>query len=125
MVTKRVLVPERLRRPPATGFSWVDRRFLPEHAAALSREALVLYLFLAAVSDKDGLSFWSDVRAASSLRCSEAALASARDELVQRDLVAYACPLTQVLALPAPRVARSGGEAERLGEILRRLRDRA
>ena len=33
MIQKRVLVPSRLRRPPATGWSWVDRRFLREHAA--------------------------------------------------------------------------------------------
>jgi hypothetical protein len=124
VTAKRLLIPARVRRPPASGFSWVDRHFLREHAAGLSKDALLLYLFLAAVSDKDGLSFWSDTRTASSLRMPEVAVASARDELVQRDLVAYVCPLTQVLALPAPRVARAGGEVERLGEILRRLRDR-
>ena len=31
MPQKPILVPERLRRPPATGWSWVDRRFLREH----------------------------------------------------------------------------------------------
>lgn len=31
MIKKRILVPERLRRPPATGWSWIDRRFLREH----------------------------------------------------------------------------------------------
>ncbi len=30
MIQKRILVGERLRRPPATGWSWVDRRFLRE-----------------------------------------------------------------------------------------------
>ena len=39
MIPKRILVPERLRRPPATGWSWVDRRFLREHGERLSREA--------------------------------------------------------------------------------------
>jgi hypothetical protein len=99
----------------------VDRRFLREHSAALSKDALLLYLFLAAVSDKNGLSFWGDARTATYLRMTEAAVASARDELVRRDLVAYSVPLTQVLALPEPRVARAGGEAESLGDILRRL----
>ena len=60
MIQKRILVPERLRRPPATGWSWVDRRFLREHGDYLSREAILLYLFFAAVADRHGLSFYSD-----------------------------------------------------------------
>lgn len=121
MTTKRLLIAGRVRRPPSSGFSWVDRRFLREHAAALSKDALLLYLFLAAVSDKDGLSFWGDARTATYLRMIDEAVASARDELVRRDLVAYAAPLTQVLALPEPRVERADAGTERLGDILRRL----
>jgi hypothetical protein len=32
MIPKRILVPARLRRPSAPGWSWVDRRFVREHA---------------------------------------------------------------------------------------------
>ena len=60
MTRKPILVPSRLRRPPATGWSWVDRRFVREHMAYLSREAVLLYFFLSAVADKHGLSFYSD-----------------------------------------------------------------
>ena len=60
MIPKHILVPQRLRRPPATGWSWVDRRFLREHGDQLSRDAILLYLFLAAVADRHGLSFYSD-----------------------------------------------------------------
>ena len=35
MITKRILVPGRLRRPPTTGWSWMDRRFVSEHMAQL------------------------------------------------------------------------------------------
>ena len=52
MIEKRVLVPERLRRPPATGWSWIDRRFLREHDEYLSGGAVLLYLFLATVADR-------------------------------------------------------------------------
>ena len=38
MIQKRILVAERLRRPPATGWSWLDRRFLREHGDQLSRD---------------------------------------------------------------------------------------
>lgn len=106
MLQKRVLVPDRVRRPPAEGFSWVDRRFLRELASRLSGDAVFLYLFLAAVSDRQGLSFYGDTTLAVRLRIQEEAVVAARDELVTHDLVAFQAPLTQVLSLPRGRVER-------------------
>ena len=105
MIDKRILVAQRLRRPPATGWSWVDRRFLREHGDHLSREAMLLYLFLAAVADRHGLSFYSDHTLTSRLRLSLPALEQARQELLDRDLIAYQLPLVQVLSL-----AGAGGQ---------------
>src|SRR5437870_10883711 len=102
MIQKRILVPERLRRPPASGWSWVDRRFLREHGDYLSRDAVLLYLFLAVVADRHGLSFYSDHTLTSRLRLSQEALQRARQELLDRDLIAQQLPLVQVLSLPAP-----------------------
>jgi len=116
MIVKRLLIPERRRTLPRQGFSWIDRRFVREFAPALSQEALLLYFFLAAVSDKDGLSFYQPLTLAGRLRLSEAQIANARNELIDRDLIAVQLPLTQVLALPAPRLER--GDPRRLGEIL-------
>src|SRR2546427_12424168 len=101
MIAKRLLVPQRLRRPPATGWSWVDRRFLREHGDHLSREAILLYLFLAAVADKHGLSFYSDNTLSSRLQLPLPALEKARQELLERDLIAYELPLVQVLSVPS------------------------
>jgi hypothetical protein len=106
MIEKHLLVPQRLRRPPATDWSWVDRRFLREHGDHLSREALLLYWFRAAVADRHGLSFYSDHTLASRLRLSQPALERAREELLQRDLIAHQLPLVQVLSLPSPGVRR-------------------
>jgi hypothetical protein len=106
MIQKHILVPERLRRPPATGWSWLDRRFLREHGDYLSREAVLLYLFLAAVADRHGLSFYSDHTLTSRLRLSQPVLTRAREELLDRDLIAQQLPLVQVLALPSPGVRR-------------------
>ena len=72
MIEKRLLVPDRVRRPPREGFSWIDRRFLHEYAARLSGEAVFLYLFLAAVSDQHGLSFYRDTTIAVRLRMQRA-----------------------------------------------------
>jgi hypothetical protein len=124
MIQKHLLVPQRLRRPPRTGWSWVDRRFLREHGDQLSRDAILLYLFLAAVADRHGLSFYSDNTLTSRLRLSASALAQAREELLGRDLIAHQLPLVQVLSLPEPSVQRRpepGQGLMMLGDIFRQL----
>ena len=106
-IIKRLLITDRVRHPPVDGFSWVDRRFLRDFAARLSGDAVFLYFFLAAVSDKQGLSFYADSTLAVRLRIGEPAVVRARDELIAADLVAYRAPLTQVLSLPVSRVQRA------------------
>ena len=126
MIHKRILIPERLRRPPTTGWSWVDRRFLSEYAERLSGNAVSLYFVLCAAADKHGLSFYGDGTLSARLRITPAAVDQAREELLARDLIAHQAPLTQVLALPpnpcAPgrRQAESGPGPIRLGELFRR-----
>jgi hypothetical protein len=124
MIPKRILVPQRLRRPPATGWSWVDRRFLREHADHLSRDAILLYLFLAGVADRHGLSFYSDNTLSCRLRLALPALAQAREELLGRDLIAHQLPLVQVLTLPPASVQRRpepGQGLTTLGDLFRQL----
>jgi hypothetical protein len=126
MIQKRILLPARLRRPPATGWSWIDRRFLREHAERLSREALLLYFFLSAVADRHGLSFYSDGTLATLLRMTPQALAAARDELLAHDLIAHERPLTQVLSLPLRgerRRCEPGQGLMQLGELFRQIAD--
>jgi len=124
MIPKRILLPARVRRPPATGWSWIDRRFLREHAERLSREALLLYFFLCAVADRHGLSFYSDGTLATLLRITPQALAAARDELLAHDLIAHERPLTQVLSLPLRRErgrCEPGQGLMQLGELFRQI----
>jgi hypothetical protein len=117
MIQKRVLVAGRLRRPPATGWSWLDRRFLREHGDYLSREATLLYLFLAAVADRHGLSFYSDHALSSRLQLPLQALERARQELLDRDLIVQQLPLVQVLSLPAPKVSRRAEPGQGLSQL--------
>jgi hypothetical protein len=101
----------------------VDRRFVREHAAHLSRDAVLLYFFLSAVADKHGLSFYGDGTVAVLLRMNLSALVSARDELLARDLIAHEARFTQVLSLPPAGQCRRhepGQGLIQLGEILRR-----
>jgi hypothetical protein len=124
MIQKHILVPERLRQPPATGWSWLDRLFLREHGDHLSREAVLLYLFLAAVADRHGLSFYSDTTLSSRLRLSAPVLVQAREELLNRDLIAHQLPLVQVLSLPPRGIQRRpepGQGLILLGDLFRQV----
>jgi hypothetical protein len=124
MIEKRLLVRERLRRPPGTGWSWVDRRFVRDYAEHLSREALLLYFFLAAVADRQGLSFYSDASIAVVLRMRPEAVVRAREELLEQDLVAHDAPLTQVLSVRRrePRRRSSPGQGLlQLGDLFRQI----
>lgn len=107
MIQKRVLSPNRVRRLPKCDWSWVDRRFLREFASKLSGDAIFLYYILVAVSDKNGLSYYSDNTLSLMVRTSLPSLLRARQELIDHDLVAYQAPLVQVMSLPAGEQARS------------------
>ena len=126
MIPKRILVPDRLRRPPSTGWSWLDRRFLREHAEHLSRAAVSLYLHLCGVADKHGVSFYGDETLATRLRLTKPVLQQAREELLARDLIAHQLPLIQILSLPPSVVHRRvepGQGLMQFGELFRQVAD--
>jgi len=130
-VSKRPLDPNRIRKPPAQGFSWIDRRFVRDGwIDRLPKEALLLYFFLVAVSDREGLSFYVDSTVSRLLDSAEEELSRARAWLLRAGLILYKHPLYQVLPLspggpalpPRPRTPtedRAAAEPMSLGEILR------
>jgi hypothetical protein len=99
------------RRSIRGSFSWMDHRFLREgFDRGLTRLEKLLYFVLVAVSNQDGVSFYSDARLAELLDIRfPHELDGARKELVARDLIAYEGGIYQVLDLPAcsPRKARA------------------
>jgi hypothetical protein len=98
------------RRSIRGSFSWIDHRFLREgFDQGLTRLEKLLYFVLVAVSNQDGVSFYSDARLEGLLDIrSPHELNGARRELVARDLIAYEGGIYQVLDLPAgsPRIGR-------------------
>lgn len=100
-------MPSRVRRLPSNDWSWIDRRFLREFSSKLSGDAVFLYLFLTAVADKNGLSYYSDNALALRLRTTERVIIKAREDLLEFDLIAYRAPMAQVLSLPRPATERS------------------
>lgn len=96
---KRPISLPKLRKVPKQ-FSWVDQRFVRErYIDQLSHEACTLYLFLVAVADAQGLSFYSEQSLCQRLSMTPTVLRQARQALIACALVAYQSPLYQVLAL--------------------------
>jgi hypothetical protein len=102
-------------------FSWIDHRFLREgFDQGLTRLEKLLYFVLVAVSNQDGVSFYSAARLSELLDIRFLhELDGARRELVTRDLIAYEGGIYQVLDLPAgaPRKARDSSPPSRQGPL--------
>jgi hypothetical protein len=103
MIRKRVLCPGRLRKTPEQ-FSWVDHRLVREdHIRRCDGRGWALYLLLVTVGDAEGVSYYSDARAAQLLSMDGGDLREARRQLLAADLIAYERPLYQVLSLGGGR----------------------
>ena len=117
MPIKKLLDPERIRKI-AGSFSWIDHRLITGgFLLDLSTLELLLYLFLVAVSDRNGISFYHDDRIASLLKIDLASLGKARAGLVQRSLLAYEPPLYQILSLPPQPVPLPSREEQAKKEL--------
>ncbi len=100
-VKKKAIDPGLIRTIPSEGFSWIDRRFIREgFIDPLSREAVLLYFFLTAVSDARGLSFYADPTISKLLKISAEELTQSRQRLIDRNLILYRYPIYQALPLP-------------------------
>ena len=129
MVLKILLCPERVRKIEGS-FGWIDHRFVTGgFLHELSAVEILLYFFLVAVSDRNGLSFYHDDRIASLLKIDLPALGKARESLMKRALLAYDHPLYQVLSLPPKpvpvpsREERAGQEQELAREYFKKIRE--
>jgi len=93
------ILPQRRRCIPSQ-FSWVDHRLIRDgHIQGRSTASLALYLFLVAVADVDGLSWYSDSVLCRYLSLAGSELEHVREELQRAELIAYRKPLYQVLDL--------------------------
>jgi hypothetical protein len=131
-VEKRLISSSRRRTLPEDGFSWIDRRLVRDgFLAGLTGPEALLYFFLVAVADQDGLSFYGTRKTAALLKLTEQGVEVARRGLERKDLIIYRAPLYQVLSLPdAPAhhtvadvmislPVRSTDEPTTIGDILR------
>jgi len=119
MVSKRPIVPDRVRKVPRQ-FSWIDHRLVRDrHIERLSHPAAALYLFLVTVADAAGLSYYNDRSVCRRLSMDPSSLHQARADLTEAGLIAWQSPLYPVLSLDPPsRPAPAAGGLRSLADIL-------
>ena len=101
MIRKKVLAPDRVRRP-GNGFAFIPHRFLTDgFFQSLSRHELALYLFLVLAADKNGLSFYGDKTIQAILGLKDNEYVFTRSSLIHKNFILYDGTLFQVLSLPS------------------------
>lgn len=100
---KQIINHKRIRKIDGS-FSWVDHRLITGgFLEDLSIYEILLYFFLVAVSDRNGISFYGDDRICRLLKIDLSSLGEARERLIHRSMIAYKYPVYQVLSLlPKP-----------------------
>lgn len=99
---KEARVPHRIREIRGT-FAFIEHRFLRQgYFQELSHHEILLYLFLILVSNRKGLSWYGYEKICLLLRISQDDYHSARQGLIDKDLIAFDGYVFQVLSLPDP-----------------------
>lgn len=107
---------ERIRKLKGS-FAWISHAFMSKGFwSSLSQDELLLYLFLILVSDRHGMSYYSFDRICQRLKITTDDYICARNELINRDLIAFDGYLFQVLSLPASPVVKT--PAPRSSQVL-------
>ena len=104
-IEKKPLCPHRLRKMTGS-FAFLEHRFLRDGFwASLSHHELLLYVFLVLVADRKGLSYYSFDKICTLLQICIDEYIVARNELIDKELIAFDGHLYQVLSLPCKPVA--------------------
>lgn len=99
-IEKHPIKPDRIRRICGS-FAFIEHAFLRNgYWSTLTHLELLLYFFLVLVSDKEGLSYYGYERICAFLRIRLDQYLSARDSLIEKDLIAFDGTLFQILSLP-------------------------
>ena len=107
MVNRKPLVCNRIRKINGS-FAWISHSFLRSgFFTSLTRNELLLYFFLVLVADRQGLSYYHYDKICSLLCFSVDDYIVVRDQLIEKDLIAFDGTFFQVLSLPQIPVNQS------------------
>ncbi len=97
---KRILMSDRIRHTDGR-FSFIPHRFLADgFLKSLTRKELTLYLFLTLASDNNGISYYGQKSICTHLHLEKEDYLKVRNNLIERDLIAFDGVFFQVLQLP-------------------------
>jgi len=100
MISREPINLNRIRRITGS-FSWIDHRLLSDgFLSAMAAEEILLYFFLILVGDKNGVSFYSYDKICQFLKLDVDRFVWARDQLIDKSLIACKNGRFQVLQLP-------------------------
>lgn len=119
-IEKKPIIPERIRKTEGN-FSYVPFRFLSGgFFNGLSRDEKLLYFLLVMVSDRKGLSYYSQDKMSTLLEMNLDEFIEARNGLIEKSLIAFDGLLFQVLSLPeAPPVVKLRKPLEKREDFMR------
>jgi hypothetical protein len=99
-IKKEPLLPERIRKIEK-GFGFIPNRFLTGgFFNNFSQHEKLIYFLLVMVSDRDGLSYYSQDKMSSLLELSLDEFVEARNGLIRKSLIAFNGLMFQLLSLP-------------------------
>jgi hypothetical protein len=105
MINKIILCHKRVRKITGS-FAFIEHRFLRDgFMVSLTHQEILLYFFLVLAADRYGLSFYSYDKICSLLRITVEDYLEARNQLLEKDLIAFNGQLFQVLSLPQSPLA--------------------
>lgn len=111
MIEKKPLCPHRIRKINGS-FAFIEHRFFRNGFwESLNHDELLLYFFLIIVSDRNGLSYYGYDKICRFLRISIDEYMTARNALIDKDLIAFNGTLFQVLALPSLPVSSASARS--------------
>ena len=100
MIKKRILDHQRIRHIDG-GFAFIPHRFLTDgFLSVLAPRQQQLYFFLVLAADRHGLSFYSYDSICNLIQMSLDQYIEARNDLIEKDLIAFDGTIFQVLDLP-------------------------
>ena len=107
MINRNPLVSNRIRKIDGS-FAWISHSFLRRgFFTSLTQNELLMYFFLVLVADRQGLSYYHYDKICSLLCFSVDDYIVVRDQLIEKDLIAFDGNFFQVLSLPRITVNQS------------------
>ena len=107
MINRPPLVSNRIRKIDGS-FAWINHSFLRRgFFTSLTQNELLMYFFLVLVADRQGLSYYHYDKICSVLCFSVDDYIVVRDQLIEKDLIAFDGNFFQVLSLPRMVVNQS------------------